>query len=97
MQILGLIAVISWIVMGAAAIEVSRALGKQVCIGRLFFPCAILEFTKTIKHKASSAIHWCYCCLVSCVCCRAVCSSQHTTAHQCVLSFVLALFFIAFI
>ena len=37
MQILGLIAVMSWIVMGAAAIEVSRALGKQVCIGRLFF------------------------------------------------------------
>ena len=43
MQILGLIAVMSWIVMGAAAIEVSRALGKQVCIGRLFllFPGAM--------------------------------------------------------
>ena len=92
MQILGLIAVMSWIVMGAAAIEVSRALGKQVCIGRLFFcfPVPFLEDTKTIKHKASSAVHWCYCCDVFCVCCRAVCSSQHTTAHQCVLSFVLA-------
>ena len=49
MQILGPIAVISWIVMGAAATEVSRALGKQVCIGRLFFSMCYLEHAKTIK------------------------------------------------
>ena len=49
MQILSLIVVISWIVMGAAAIEVSRALGKQVFIGRLFFPCAIFGGYKKLS------------------------------------------------
>jgi len=51
MQILSLIAVISWTVMGAAAIEVSRALGKQVCIGRLFFPCAIWSIQNQLNTK----------------------------------------------
>ena len=51
MQILDLIAVISWIVMGAAATEISRAMGKQVCIGRLFLSMCHLEHTKTVKQS----------------------------------------------
>ena len=51
MQILGLIAVMSWIVMGAAAIEVSRALGKQVCIGRLFLLVSRCHFWRIQKQS----------------------------------------------
>ena len=99
MQILGLIAVMSWIVMGAAAIEVSRALGKQVCIGRLFvcFPVPFLEDTKTIKHKASSAVHWCYCCdvLLCLLSCRLLISTQISTPMRFIVC--ASFFFIAFI
>ena len=82
MQILGLIAVISWIVMGAAATEVSRAMGKQVCIGRLFSSMCHLEHTKTIKQSQQCGALVLFLFGVLCLLLCLLPISTHTTAHQ---------------